>query len=57
MEKSFFNEHEIKLNFKTKLTVFHHNRQKSNDDFGRRPNQNLSFSAFLGVADRTQSVG
>jgi hypothetical protein len=39
------------------LTMFHHDCQELDDDFGAWPNHHLSFSSFLGIVDGIQRIG
>ena len=39
------------------LTMFHHDRQELDDNFGTRPNEDLAFSSLFSVVDALQSIG
>lgn len=37
--------------------MFHHDRQKFDNHFGARPDENLSFASLLSVVDAFQGIG
>ena len=39
-----------------KLTMFHHHSQKLDDNFGTRSDEDLAFTAFLGIIDRLEGI-
>lgn len=41
----------------TNVTMFHHDSQKFDDDFGAWAQQNLAFATFLSVVDAFQGIG